>query len=147
MISDAQAGRYKQTPVISRIIGHELILYRNQTHTAHCLNEVAREIWLSCEQESSLAQVVGQVRTRWPGIEEDSVAEALRNLVSAGLVEEISVLTNVSNSRRQAVRKLITAAAMLPVITSILVPTANAAQSPPHGTSRTRQRGVRGRTS
>jgi len=146
MISEATEARYKQKPVISRMVGAELILYSEHTHTAHCLNEVAHEIWSSCEQCRSMAQVLHQVRSRWPGIEEDSVAEALRNLVSAGLVEESSGLKDICQSRRQAVRKLITAAVVLPIITSILVPPANAAQSTPHGASRTGQRAGRAAT-
>jgi hypothetical protein len=144
MIGEAAEGRYKQKQVISRMIGNELILFDEHTHTAHCLNEVGREIWLSCEQDRSMAQVLHEVRTKWPGIGEDAVAGALGNLVSAGLVEEISVLEKISHSRRQAVRKIITAAAVLPVITSILVPPANAAQSPPHGSSRSGQRASQG---
>jgi hypothetical protein len=146
MIGEAAEGRYKQKRVISRIIGNELILYDEQTHTAHCLNDVAREIWLSCEQDRSLAQVLHEVRTKWPGVGEDAVAGALGNLVSAGVVEETSVLENISHSRRQAVRKIVTAAAVLPVITSILVPPANAAQSPTHGASRIGHRAGRGST-
>jgi hypothetical protein len=138
--------RYKQKQVISRVVGNELLIYEEQSHTAHCLNEVAREIWLTCEQDRSATQVLYALRSQYPAIGEDSIAGALDTLVSAGLLEATPIVEDVSHSRRQAVRRIITAAAVLPVITSILVPPASAAQSLPHGASRTRQRGARGST-
>ena len=148
---DAMSGetaevRYKQKQVISRVVGKELVIYEEQSHTAHCLNEVAREIWLTCEQDRSATQVLHVLRSQYPTIGEDSIAAALDSLVSAGLLEETPIAEDISHSRRQAVRKIISAAAVLPVITSILVPPACAAQSATHGTSRTRQRGARGST-
>jgi hypothetical protein len=148
---DAMSGetsevRYKQKQVISRVVGNELVLYEEQTHTAHCLNEFAREIWLTCEGGRSATQVLYALRSQYPTIGEDSIAGALNALVSAGLLKVTPMAEDISHSRRQAVRKIITAAAMLPVITSISVPPASAAKSPAHGTSRTRPRTARGGT-
>ena len=142
----AEHGHYKQKNVISRMVGNELILYDERTHIAHCLNEVACEIWFGCEQHRSAAQVLDQVRLRWPGIGEDSVTVAFDELIAVGLLEPTTDPGSVLLSRRQAVRRIMTAAAAVPVITSMLVPTAAAAQSLKTGSSRTGQHTRTGKT-
>ena len=129
---ESRSTRFQQRKLIARTIGDELLLFDEETSTAHCLNGIAGEIWMTCERESSAGEVTEVLYPRWPDIEEEVVAASLSKLAAAGLLEETTVLENISTGRRDLIRKLgFTAAVALPIaITSVLIPTAAAAASP-----------------
>src|SRR5947208_4915399 len=91
-----QSIRFKQRKLITRRIGDELLLFDEETSTAHCLNGIAGEMWRACEWESSVREVTEVLRPRWLDIEEDVVAASLSKLAAAGLLEETTVLDNIS---------------------------------------------------
>src|SRR5439155_23194677 len=128
---ESRSTRFQQRKLITRRIGDELLLFDEETSTAHCLNGIAGEMWRACEWESSVREVTEVLRPRWLDIEEDVVAASLSKLAAAGLREETTVLENISTGRRELIRKLGFAAAVaLPiVVTSVLVPPAYAAAS------------------
>lgn len=128
---ELQSTRFKQIKLIARRIDDELLLFDEETSTAHCLNGIAMEMWMACERESSAVEVADILRPRWPGMEEDVVRESLIQLAGAGLLKETIDGENISTGRRDLIRKLgFAAAAVLPiVVTSVLVPPAYAAGS------------------
>ena len=129
---ESRAIRFQQRKLVARTIGDELLLFDEETSTAHCLNGIAGEMWMACEERSSAASVTDFLRPRWPDIEEEVVCASLSELAAAGLLEETPVGENVSTGRRELIRKLGFAAAVaLPIaITSLLIPPAAAAASP-----------------
>jgi hypothetical protein len=128
---ESRSTRFQQRKLIARTIGDELLLFNEETSTAHCLNGIAGEMWMACERESSVREVTEVLRPRWPDIEGEMVWGSLSKLAAAGLLQETTVLENISTGRRELIRKLgIAAAVALPIIvTSVLVPPAYAAAS------------------
>ena len=128
---ELQSTRFKQKRLIAKRIDNELLLFEEETSTAHCLNGIASEMWMACEQQSSAVEVTEFLRTRWPDMEKEVVWASLSKMAAAGLLEETTNQEDIAISRREAIRKLgITAAAALPiVVTSVLIPTPAAAAS------------------
>jgi hypothetical protein len=128
---ELQSIRFKQRKLIVRRIDDELLVFDEETSTAHCLNGIAGEMWMACERESSVIEVTEVLRPRWPDIEEEVVAASLSKLAAAGLLEETTAQENISHGRRQLIRGLGFAAAVaLPiVVTSVLIPSPAAAAS------------------
>lgn len=125
------ASQFRQKKLVARWIGDELLLYEEETCTAHCLNGIAGEMWTACERQSSVVEVAEFLRAKWPDIEEKVVWASLSQMAAAGLLEETVDRENISMSRRELIQKLgITAAAVLPiVVTSLLIPPPAAAAS------------------
>ena len=128
---ELHSTRFQQRKLIARRIGDELLLFDEQTSTAHCLNGIAGEMWMTCERESSAIEVIEVLRPNWPDIEEEVVWASLSKLAAEGLLET-TVQENISTGRRELIRKLgFTAAVVLPIVmTSVLIPPAAAAASP-----------------
>jgi hypothetical protein len=128
---ELRSTRFKQKKLIARTIDDELLLFDEETSTAHCLNGIAGEMWMACEQQSCAADVTDFLRIRWPDTEKEVVWASLSRMAAAGLLEEITEEESISTSRRDLIRKIgLTAAAVLPiVVTSVLIPPAAAAAS------------------
>src|SRR5438552_6906944 len=128
---ESRSTRFQQRKLIARTIGDELLLFDEETSTAHCLNGIAGEMWMACEGRSSAADVTDFLRSRWPDMKEDVVGASLSHMAAAGLLEETEEQEIVSMSRRDLVRKLgLAAAVALPiVVTSVLIPPAASAAS------------------
>ncbi len=128
---EVRSTRFQQRKLIARRIGDELLLFDEETSTAHCLNGIAGEMWTACDGRSSVIEVIEVLRPNWPDIEQEVVWASLTKLAAAGLLEETRVRENISTGRRELIRKLgFAAAAVLPiVVTSVLVPPAYAAAS------------------
>jgi len=129
---ELKSTRFKQRKLIARRIDSELLLYEEETSTAHCLNGIAGEMWMACARKSTAIEVTEALRPRWPDIEEEVVWASLSQMGHAGLLEETTDQEIISMSRRELVRKLgFTTAAVLPIlVTSVLIPPAAAAASP-----------------
>ncbi len=111
---ELKSTRFKQRKLIARRIDSELLLYEEETSTAHCLNGIAGEMWMACARKSTAIEVTEALRPRWPDIEEEVVWASLSQMGHAGLLEETTDQEIISISRRELVRKLgFTAAAVL----------------------------------
>ncbi len=134
-IHDAlQSTPFKQRKLIARRIDSELLLFEEETSTAHCLNGIAGEMWMACERQSSAAEITELLRTRWPDLEKEVVWASLGRMAAADLLEETIDHENISTGRRELIRRLgFTAAIVLPIaVTSVLIPPAAAAVSCGH---------------
>jgi hypothetical protein len=128
---ELQSTLFKQKKLIATRIDNELLLFEVETSIAHCLNDIASEMWVACEQQSSAVEVTEFLRTRRPDMEKEVVWASLSKMAAAGLLEETTNQEDIAISRRELIRKLgITAALVLPiVVTSVLVPPPAAAAS------------------
>jgi|SRR6266404_2263473 len=112
----------------------ELLVYDLRSHKAHCLNETAAFVWNHCDGLITVAEMAALLEQEWnKQVGEDVVWLALKQLSRADLLQD-RVVTNgdgVRTSRRSVLRKLGAAAAMTPLVISILAPTASAGASIP----------------
>jgi hypothetical protein len=130
----------KQTPAARRDdlvvqeMPDEVLVYDLKTHKAHCLNETAAFVWNHCDGKMTVAEMVAFMEKEWgKPVGEDVVWLALKELSRADLLQD-RVVTNgdgVRASRRAVLRKLGAAAAMTPLVISILAPSASASASVP----------------
>jgi hypothetical protein len=118
---------------IVRELSEEFLVYDKETSQAHCLNRTATDIWKLCDGKITVAEIIQKLEKESKSpVDERIVWMALCQLQKSGLLlgrilssEEKNVL-----SRRALVKKMGVAAALaLPVVTSILVPTAAQALS------------------
>jgi hypothetical protein len=128
---ELERARFRQKQLIAKWSGDELILYDEETNTAHCLNAIAAAMWMACHRESSVGEVAAGMHAGWPNIEKEVVAASLSQMVSAGLLEETSKQAGSVLSRRELIRQLgITAGVAIPIVlTSVLIPSPAAAAS------------------
>ena len=122
--------RFQRKQLIVKSLENELLLFERETSTAHCLNEIAGEIWAACEQQRTAAEVTEFLRLRRLDLQQEIVFKCLKRMAASGLLEEIEP-ENISIERRDLIRRAgLVAAALLPIaITSVLVPPAAAAAS------------------
>jgi len=109
-------------------LSDEMLVYDLERHKAHCLNHTAALIWKRCDGQTSVAELMRMLeRELQTPIPEVVVWQALRQLGTARLLTERLPPPHdgVRISRREVVRKLGWGAAVaLPLVTSIVAPTA-----------------------
>ena len=121
-----RAPKARRTKLVVKELANETLIYDEDNHQAHCLNQTAAFVWKHCDGRSlvpklaRLAEAEMNVRVR-----EETVWLALKQLEESHLLE-----TKSSNeawfrtrSRRELIRTLGVASIALPVITSIVAPT------------------------
>jgi hypothetical protein len=125
--------RAGETLVVS-VVGEESLVYDLRSHRAHCLNRTCALVWERCDGRSGPADAA-EALTRELGLpyDEGIVWAAVEKLAEAGLVERgAGTPAGVDTSRRSALRRIAAiggSAVLLPMVTSIVAPTAVSAQS------------------
>lgn len=137
----------KRRPMIVRQLSDELLVYDRKSKKAYCLNKVAGEVWELCDGKRTIGQMIEHFKSKKGSVIDKNVVRlTLHKLQKSGLLEtDVQSTDRVARpSRRSLIKKLgIAAAVAVPVVTSILVPTIEAAGSPcraalkpcPHGNS------------
>jgi hypothetical protein len=99
---------------------NETVVYNLRTHQAHCLNAVAAAVWSYCDGKNSPEDMARRLEADLNARADTDVVEtALQQLGNVGLLADAPLT-----------RRSLTASALLvPVITSMLVPSAAAAKS------------------
>lgn len=114
-------------------LSDEVLIYDLERHKAHCLNQTAAMIWKRCDGKTSVKEIARMMNFELRvTIDEEIVWEAVRQLENNYLLSgRIARPTNVAGmSRREVIKRIgITASIALPVVTSIIAPTAAQAQS------------------
>jgi Coenzyme PQQ synthesis protein D (PqqD). len=107
----------------------ETLVYDLDRDKAHNLNRVAAAVWRQCDGTTSVPQIAKQIA----GSEKpspDLVWFALRRLERAHLLATpLGARHDGALTRRQLMKRVGLAAAMIPVVSTILAPTAQAAAS------------------
>jgi hypothetical protein len=75
MHQDRSPPRARRDGLVEETVGEELLLYDQESHTAHCLNQIAARVWRHCDGEPALIGLAQLV-----GVSEDLVAGALHEL-------------------------------------------------------------------
>ena len=118
---------------LSREFGEEVLVYDLQRDMGHCLNSTAAAAWKLCDGNRSPSQIARTLSRQFSAhVDESVVLLALDRLAEAHLLVEPAVAVE-RLSRRIAIRRIGVAAAIaLPLITSVVAPTAAQAASCRH---------------
>lgn len=114
--------------VISELVGDDLVIYDQTSHTAHSLSNAAASVWKVCNGERSHDEIARDL-----SLEPAMVAQAIAELSDCGLLDDGPVpQVSVGMSRREAAKRLAQvggAALVAPLIYSVAVPGAAMAVS------------------
>ena len=122
--------------LLTEQVADELVVYDQERNLVHRLNRSSALVWRRCDGTRSIPDIAAAMREELgPVADEDLVWVALDGLGAANLLREpIRRRTAVDSrqSRRQVVRKvgrIGVLATLLPVVTTLAVPTPAQAQS------------------
>jgi hypothetical protein len=90
--------------LLEETVGEELLLYDQDSHTAHCLSPVAACVWGHCDGEHDLPELAAVA-----GVSESLVADALHELREKDLLDAEPALTQSTipgESRREAIGRV-----------------------------------------
>lgn len=120
----------RRTDCLQRRLEEEIVIYDPERHIGHCLNSTAAAVWAICDGKHSIAQIATELSQELSAQVDQSVVQlALRQLENAHLLVEPKMPAKLP-SRRVAIRRIGMAAAIaLPLVTSIVAPTAANAAS------------------
>lgn len=128
------APKARTNGLLVREIADEVVVYDLERHAAVCLNRTAALVWKRCDGRRSISELsralAAELQTK--GGAEELVWLALEQLGRDHLLEErvARPAALVGMTRRELVRRLgLGAVAALPLVTSILAPTAAQAAS------------------
>jgi len=123
----------EQNLVVDDGLPDEVLVYDLDRHKAHCLNHTAALVWQNCDGESTASDIALCVSKKLDQeFPEDAVWLALRQLEKLHLLKGSARMPPrfIDMSRREMIRNLsIAAVVAVPVITSIVAPTAAEAGS------------------
>jgi hypothetical protein len=127
-IAAAPLPRKREQQLVIDELPDEVLIYDLDRHKAHCLNQTAALVWQQCDGDSTPSQIARRLtkQLRAP-FNEDFVWLALRQLEKLHLLEQSISLPPefLGMSRRQMIRNLgLAAAVAVPLVTSIVAPTA-----------------------
>jgi hypothetical protein len=122
--------RARQDRLISRTLQGEELVYDLRARRGYGLNRTAALVWRQCDGQTTLEQMTATLRREVdPTGTPDVVALALRQLSVAGLLQEPwqPPAALPARSRRDLLRLgLVSSAAVLPVLATVLAPDARA---------------------
>jgi hypothetical protein len=130
---DQLRPRVRAHGIVVQALSDEVLLYDLERHKAHCLNHTAALVWKHCDGQTSVSEIARLLeRETHTPIPEEVVCLALQQLGKAHLLAEQSHAPRsvAKVSRREVMRRLGWGAAIaLPLVTSIVAPTAVEAAS------------------
>jgi hypothetical protein len=124
--------RARQDGLLEETVGEELLLYDQESHTAHCLSPIAACVWRHCDGEHDMTELA-----ELTGASESLVADALNELREKDLLDAKHGLmqnTIPGESRREAIVRVTrygAAAASASMIVSATAATPAMASSSP----------------
>lgn len=132
-MTQRSAPQARSSPLVVQELPGETLVYDSERHQAHCLNHSAALLWKLCDGKRSVPEIARQLEKELgTPIDETMVWYGLKQLGKFHLLEEEVSPPQLlmGMSRRDFVRKAgITAAIAIPVISSIVAPTAASAAS------------------
>ena len=138
LTTGAHLPRMREQGLVVDELPDEVLVYDLDRHKAHCLNRTAALVWRRCDGKTRPAEIARRLQGELDQpFNEDLVWLALRQLNKIHLLAEPIVLPSqlAGMSRRRMIRAL-GIAATVPLVISIVAPTAEAAATciPHNGT-------------
>jgi hypothetical protein len=125
--------------LITKQVAGELIVYDRENDRVHCLNSTAAFVWTHCDGRTSVATMAQLLEDEMKEpVEQEIVLYALAQLDQSKLLDDsyAGIGPNQRLSRRAVMRLGVATALTVPLITSIVAPTAaQAASCLPSGAS------------
>jgi len=118
--------------LIVKELQDEMLVYDLKRDKAHCLNPTAAAVWKRCDGSLEVAELARLLESELQKpVDDEVVWLALQQLDKFHLLQERMMIPQARQgiSRRDLVRRIGIAAALLPVVVSITAPTAVAAAS------------------
>ncbi len=133
-MNNSQKHTARKEGLVIQEMPDEVLVFDLETNKAHCLNETAAFVWKACDGKNSVADITKLFGNKsGTSVPEDLVWLALDQLKKENLIEnkdEIIVDYN-GMSRREVIRKVgLASVVALPLISSLVAPTAASAQTP-----------------
>lgn len=132
-MNNSQKHTARKEGLVIQEMPDEVLVFDLETNKAHCLNETAAFVWKACDGKNSVADITklfgNQSGTSVP---EDLVWLALDQLKEKNLIENTAEIVVDYNgmSRREVIRKVgLASVVALPLISSLVAPTAVIAQT------------------
>ena len=123
----AQLPQARRSGLIVEELPGETLVYDSERDRALCLNQTAAQVWKHCDGKTTPARIAHLIEKEFQITGGDEVvALALERLEKSHLLTTKLAPHLPGISRRELVRRVSIAAALVPVITLILVPTASA---------------------
>jgi len=118
----------------------EVLVYDRERNKAHCLNSTAARVWEYCDGATSVAQIARAIEREINApVDEDVIWLGVEQLSKTHLLQEGAKLPEHKSglSRREVMKRIgLAAAVALPVVTSIIAPSAaQAANCLPSGSA------------
>jgi hypothetical protein len=105
MHQDGSLPRARRDGLLEETLGEELLLYDQDSHTAHCLSPIAACVWRHCDGERDVSELAKLAEA-----DESLVADALRQLREKDLLDGEPALTQGTVpgvSRREAIGRIV----------------------------------------
>ena len=130
--SDTVLPIARKNGLIVKEVADEVLVYDLDRNKAHCLNQAAALIWEHCDGKTSINEIAARVASA-TGLSADReiVLLALTQLRKSRLLEgETAKVDSAPGlTRRDLIKRIGVAAVAVPLVTSILAPTASATTS------------------
>ncbi len=126
------APKARKNKLIVKELSNEVLIYDENNHQAHCLNETAALVWKCCDGRTSIAKMTRRLEKQLSvAVPEQTVWLALKQLEGSRLLDmPVTSRARIPHTSRRAVMRTIGIAAVaLPLITSIHAAPAAAAGS------------------
>jgi hypothetical protein len=133
-IENHQTPLARNEELVIQELPDEVLVYDLRRHKAHSLNKTSAFIWNHCDGQTAADEIAELMAKEWQtSVSEDVVWFALDRLGKADLLRERISLpqAQAGMSRRSAIRRLGVGALLVPVVMTIVSPTAMAGASVP----------------
>ncbi len=132
----------RRDDLVVQDLNGEVLIYDLREHKAFCLNETSALVWQACDGEKNVAEIGRELGKKLNSpANDDLVWLALDQLKKENLIEskeEDFQIDFNGMSRREVIRKVgLASVVALPIISSLVAPTAASAQSRTIGLSQT----------
>jgi hypothetical protein len=124
--------RARKEGLLVQELPDEVLVYDLERHKAHCLNPTAALVWKHCDGRTTVSEMVQLLeKSLETSVDEDVVWCALNQLEKDHLLgDKVAWPVGMERiSRRTLIRRVGMAAVLLPLITTITAPTAQAGTS------------------
>lgn len=133
MILNSAKPLARTADIVIQEFGNEILIYDLKTDKAYSLNQSSALIWQLCDGEKTISEIAGIVSRRMQTlVSEDFVWLAVEQLNKDQLIEikDYAATAFEATTRREMIRRVGLASLIaLPVISSLIAPTAAHAQS------------------